>query len=317
MTLQRQKEIGIIIISILLTAGFLFAFMGIIQTQNLAAWTTWLVVAGLSMLWVSLYLACTIFVTTRSGSSIILACIVPLVMMAIGQLSTYVIVGAVIVFILLLTLQSRLHWEMDTRIKLDFIATFLGSARYMFIILIVALLALILPGMQTALTSNEGQITIPANIVSSILTPFNGVIKGIIPGYTSVTTVDDIIQAQVNQQIKQQGGGLPANFTIPPQEMAQLRDQFGAQFGLKLTGTETIPDIIATMLTNYVRVAVHNNVPAALVLIVLSIFITLRLFIIFLVWPTLALLQLWLFIAIKAGLLARVRTTVEVERFAL
>lgn len=316
MTLTRKKEIGILVVAVLLTALFLMLFQ-LITRQNLWLVATWIEVLVVVIIWSSLYLTCAMFVTNRSGSSIILAVIPPVVVMAVGKFSLIGIGAAIIMFLFLLLIQRNVHWELNSRLKIKYFPAFKGSTRQLLLSLVIVCTALSMPSIQHAIETNK--IEVPTQFLTVVLKPLDSVFKVFIPGYKNTATVDDIIATQVEDQKKK----LPSTFTIPSElqlsanQQEVLRKQFGRQFNLVLNGHETMVDIISILLNRYISQAVSANTPASVTVAAITLIFSFLLIVPFLAWPVLMLLQLWIFIATRIGLIVIVKTQVEAERFTL
>lgn len=313
MTLQRKKEIGIIVVAALVTVLLLILFMLLLKGGVAEVASAWVWVVVLSLIWASLYLACTMFVTNRSGSSLLLAFIPALAIIAIGQFSVYAIGGGVIMLVLVLLLQRQLNWEFTSRVRIKTIPVFKSSARQLLLAILITCTALSLPAIKQSLL--QGGAVVPSQLISQFLKPMDVIFQGFIPGYHSTSTIDDIIDSQVAQV----AGQLPAGsgITVPTEQKMVARNELAQKFGLSLSGKETIADIISNVSNKYITQAVNTNAGATLLIIGISVILSFLILIPILIWPVLWLLQLWVFIAVRIGLIMIAKTTVEADRFTL
>lgn len=313
MSIERKKEV---LIAIFVTLYTLLFFLGTIlyaaPTDSPRLIMTHIVMVFGALIWAALMVCATAFVTHRSGSNLIIALLPPIILIALSRLSLDSIIGALILFGILLILQRRLNWELTTRVKLQIVPIFYNSTRLALYALLVVLIALSIPIIIRQVETV--QAIIPASYVSTTLRPLESIIAGMLPGYATNQTVDELIEAS----FKKQTSNLPFDdIGISQSQKVTARNELSQQYGMTLTGQETLADIIANVLnTNIQRLAQENRLFTVGLFILLA-FLTTKTVIPLLIWPTLGFVRMFLYIAIRIGLISTIKTQVEVDRFTL
>lgn len=315
MTLQRQKEILIAVFVALYSVLFFLGFQLIITRATI--WSLWAAVTLIigSLIWCALITCATAFVVNRSGSNIFTCAIPSILLLGLGFFRLDVAVGAIVVFLMLLMVQRRLSWELSSRVNVHVIPVFSAATRQVIFALLISLITLSLPTLAKSFDNN--QIAVPPSLIASLTAPFESLIQGLLPGYTNGSTIDQIIDRQLQNQLS----SLPGEALIPAQVIASqrtaIRQEFSRQFSMTLTGRETLPDILAGTMNKYLRQMAQENRLIAIIFVIALTFVTVRVIVPVVVWPTLFLIRIFLRLSEQIGLITILRTQVTVERISL
>jgi hypothetical protein len=316
MTLQRQKELLIAtfvaLYSVLLFLGFqLFV-------SRATSWSTpvVIIIAIGSLIWCALMTCATAFVVNRSGSNILTCAIPPILLLILGVFRLDVAIGAIVVFVILIAVQRRLSWELNSRVNVHVIPVFSVATRHVIVALLISLITLSLPTLAQSFDRN--QISIPPKTVATLISPFEGVIQNLLPGYTTGSTIDQMIDRQLRNQLS----SIPGAEAVVPAELlssqrATIRQEFSKQFGMPITGQETLADVLANIVNKYLRQMAAENRFVAIGFIIALTLVTVRIAVPVLVWPALFLIRIILRLSEQIGLITILRTQVTVERMSL
>lgn len=310
MTLQRQKEILISIFVVLYSALFFLGFRLLLGGLNGWSVSATIIMALGAWLWCALMVSATAFVTNRTGMNIIVAVVPPLLLILFSLFSLASLIGALIVFFILLGMQKKMNGELNSRVSLKVIPVFYYPTRLAIFALLVAIITLSFPVLIQSFTNDR--VAIPSQTVAFILRPFEPVIANMVPGYKTEATISQIIDAQIaNQGL----GSVPPEL-IAPQKASAIQ-QFGKQFGVALTGRETLSDIVAAWVNRYIQQIVSQNKFIAAGAVMAIAFLAVRAIVPIIAWPALLLIRLFLYIAQRIGLITLLKTQVTVERISL
>lgn len=312
MTIQRQKEILIAVFVVLYSLLF---FMGVVLYSGLGESRTTMatiVFAVGALLWCALMVTATAMATNRSGTNGIILAVPPLLLIILGKFTLDAIIGAILVVLLLLALQRKVSWEVNNHINFRVIRVLYESVRLGLYILLVVVITLSLPSIIK--TFKNDQDVIPAKYIAAVSQPLEPVISRWLPGYKTDSTVDDMINFQLERQ---SGGLISANNPVVAAQKAEVRTQLGRQFGVTLTGRETVSDITSRVVNGYIFRLSQQNHYLAVGLVIIATFIAMRVVVPILIWPVLLVIKGFFYLANRIGLISIIKTTVEAERFTL
>ena len=309
MTLQRQKELLIGVFVTLYSALFFLGFQLVVN--RISSWSPFLVVVisiG-ALVWCALMACATSFVVNRSGSSVIVAALPALLLLFLGFLRLDSLIGASVVFLVLMGVQRKISWELNTRVNVHVIPVYYSAVRYVVFALLISLITLSIPSLLTSFDNNS--IAVPADTFKLIIRPFESVIAGYLPGYTTDSTIDEIITRQLKSQYP--------DLSAPEINLAKpaVRQEFAKQFGTQLSGRETLADISAGWINKRLRQMAGDNRQVAVVFVIGVTFVAVRIIVPIIIWPVLFLVSIILRLSEQIGLITILRTQVTVERMSL
>ena len=160
---------------------------------------------------------------------------------------------------------------------------------------------------------NRGGLRLSPAYVSLFLKPLEPLLTSTIPGYKSDQSVNDFINAQLQQEQSQ----LPPGTTVPSQEQAVLRTQLSQRFGQSLTGAESVSSIIAGKVNQYVDSTVRSYPQLVTLIVLVSLALTIRFLLPFLAWPTLGVIALLMWFGRQVGLFTLTEEQRTIQRLTL
>lgn len=312
MTIQRQKEI---LISVFVVLYSLLFFMGVVLYSGLGVNRTGAATAALTagaLLWCALIVTATAMAVNRSGTSGIIVGIPPLLLVILGKFTLDAFVGAVLAALLLLALQRKITWEVNNHIRFRVTTVLYESVRLAIYTLLVAVITLSLPSIIQGFKSDHD--VIPAKYFTVASRPLEPIIARWLPGYQTDNTIDQVIAAQVEQQT---GGLVSADNPLLAGQIAAGREQFARQFGVSVRGDETISAVATRLLNDYIYALTQKNRYFTAAIVIIVTFIAMRVIVPILIWPVLAVIKGFFYVANRIGLVSFIKTTVEAERFTL
>lgn len=312
MTIQRQKEILIAVFVVLYSVLF---FMGVVLYSGLGdnrtALATILFAAG-GLIWTALMVTATAMAINRSGTNGIILTIPPLLLIILGKFTLDAMIGAILVVLLLLVLQRKVSWEVNNHIRFRITGVLYESARLGLYTLLVVVITLSLPNIIK--TFKNDQDVIPAKYVTAVSQPLEPIIARWLPGYKTDSTIDGMINSQLERQA---GGIIPVTNPLVAAQKAEIRNQLGRQFGVALTGRETVSDITSRVINGYIFKLTQQNHYLTVGVVIIVTFVAMRVLVPILIWPILLVIKGFFYLANRIGLISFVKTTVEAERFTL
>lgn len=309
MTLQRQKELLIAVFVSLYSLLFFLGFQLVVNQSNIWGTPAAIIIGVGALIWCALMTCATAYVVNRSGSNVIVAAIAPILIYLISRLRLDALIGSVVVFAILIGVQRRLSWELSSRVNVHVIPVFSGATRLTIYALLVSLITLTVPALAESFDNNR--IAIPPQYIATVISPMESVIKGMLPGYSSGSTIDEMIDEQLRAQAP---NATPAELAAG---RALIRPEFSRRFGVNVTGRETLPDILAGTINKYLRQLAQDNRLIAIGFLIALTFLTVRVFVPLLVWPALFLINIFLRLSEQIGLITILKTQVTVERISL
>lgn len=312
MTIQRQKEILIAVFVVLYSVLF---FMGVVLYSGLGdnrtALATILFAAG-GLIWTALIVTATAMAINRSGTNGIILTIPPLLLIILGKFTLDAMIGATLVVLLLLVLQHKVSWEVNNHIRFRITSVLYESVRLGLYILLVVVITLSLPSVIQGFKNDQD--VIPAKYIAAVSQPLEPVISRWLPEYKTNSTVDDMINVQLDRQA---GGIIPVTNPLLAAQKAEIRNQLGRQFGVTLTGRETVSDVTSRVVNRYIFKLTQQNHYLTVGVVIIATFIATRVVVPILIWPVLLVIRMFFYLANRIGLISIIKTTVEAERFTL
>lgn len=264
-----------------------------------------------SLIWTAILASAVAFTANRTGTSILLLILPPLTLLTAAPLSMAALIGMLFVAASVFTAQQAIQQEIKSRVMFKVAPIFRGGIRILIFGLVVAIIVITVPLSRDA--GRNSTLHVPDKYIAAILIPASPIIRNFIPNYTNQTTINDIIDAQVNQQIK----SLPEGVELLPGQRDRARIELSRQLGINLAGSETVPHIAAAFINKHIEGLADGNriiVIVAVVAIALLLFRTLAHV---MVWPTLGLVAILVDVARRIGLISIIKTQVTVERMHL
>jgi len=266
--------------------------------------------AGAALVWCALMSCVMAFMADNAALGAVMALVAALPLVLISR-SLPGIVGAIMVMITLIVSRSLFAYEVNSRVAFSTRSIFWRGTKIVILGLSIALTALAFPLVKNGVQS--GNIVLPVSYVASVTKPLTPLLSNYFPGYSSTSTVDQIIAAQIAEQVKD----LPPGFTVDSGQTERIKADLGRRLGVDLRGNETVAVIVANYVNNYVqKLAEGDGVVMIAVLIVITL-LALRAVIPVLAWPTLAIIAAIIYLAQRIGLIVVLRTQVTIERMRL
>lgn len=311
MTLQRKKEIGIVVLVTLYTFLFFLLVAVMIGGEAAGVSAVTIVAAIGGLLWVA-FMACALsFLANRPPTKVMLAAMAAVALAVFGQLTLAALVGAALLFIMILLASSVIRGEMNNLVQFQVYRIFRVGSSLLLGGLLIAFTALSFPEIREEVRS--GQTLVPQAYVDTVVKPATPIISQYIEGFTPESTVNDLINVQIAKQTAQ----LPPGFIVPPQERDRVLRSLSEQFGVPVAGGETVSVISTRVLNQYLQdIAARGGPLVTLILIILAV-LTLRTLVALLVWPALAFVAAVVYVSERVGLIFKVKTQAVVERIHL
>lgn len=308
MTLATKKEIGIVVCVLLYNAAAVVG-TGLLIRQAFAQPQLLLGLAGIIVGEVALLAFAMAFLT--SPWALMVSIIAPPIMFSVvGQLHWGAIAGGVVLGLLLLNARYSLSHELNDRLHYRTMSIFRSPTRAILAGIVLASIGLTYPIMIERVQS--GQINIDPILFEPLFRPLAPLIANLIPGYTSDQTVDELIAQQIENSSGQDGSN-----EIRRQQQLLIRQQLAQRSNQQLTGRETIAEVTAYMVGNYVGGVANRYPVVAATLILVVIFLAFGALIPLLVWPIILVVSLLVMIAQSVKLLHKVAHTTTIERLQL
>ncbi|MFH1354274.1 MAG: hypothetical protein ABIH36_03205 [bacterium] len=308
MTRQQKKEAGLVTATLVCSLLLFWAFAASIASLPHVILIILLLI--LTLAWVGLA-AITFSLATSKISRSALVLVPAVFVVLVGQVHVGSLVAALLLVILLASAQRQLIQNIQSRIKYNTAQIFSPGARLILIGLVVVLAGLSIAPVNENLSSSS--LKIPQKFVEIIIKPAERIITSMLPGYTSNSTIDQLIEAKLQSDT----GTLSPGFSISPEEFASFHQDLTASYGLPISGQETLPALV----TAYINQALLNltkNSPLFTVLLALVTFLLVaRLLVPILLWPTLGIIVILINLAQRAELLFLITLQEPVERLQL
>lgn len=308
MTRQQKKEVGLVITTFVISVLLFWWIAASVSGTPHPFFAVLLVLA--SLIWVA-FIAITLSLAASNISRVFLTLGIPLIVIIIGQAHVGAIGAALLLVLPLSSAQRHLVGDIKNRIKYNTAQIFSVGTRLILIGLVVVVAGLSAAPLTSSIKSNGLQV--PQQFVELTLKPAEGVISNVLPGYTADRTVDQLIEAK----FRSQAHDLPPDATIPPQEYDALHRDLSQSYGLPVTGHETVPALVTTYI-NQSLIDLTKDTPLLSVLLALVAFLLVaRLVIPILLWPTMAIISLLVYLAQRADFLFLITSQEPVERLRL
>lgn len=319
MTLERKKEIGLVIVTALYS---LLVFLS--HTLFLRAQVEWgamqtIVMLVLGLLWVAVYASVFSFLASRGGPLGLFFILPPaLITFVLGEYGGVAIVTAAVMGLLMASARRSIAVEMKERVKIRVPYIFRQGVRALLFGLLVSLIVVSLPHVQRGVVS--GQIRISPALVRTVIAPATPLLRQMLPGYTSEASIDQLI----DRYVQEQQASLPVGIVVPQSEKIRVKTELGKSIGLSVQGTETLSELVAEYINQYlqdtfrqVSDATSNAQIVFLAVGLLLAILTLRAIATVLVWPIYALIITIIYASERIGLVIRVKNQVTVEQLHL
>lgn len=198
-----------------------------------------------------------------------------------GLFSVPAIVGAVLLFIFMEGASSVIATDTRDRTKIRLNKMLLPGLRLLLMGMALAIVALLLPLVRAQVSS--GKIFIPTDSIQLVLRPAAPILQNLIPGYTPDSSVDDLIDVQLRKQAE----ALPPGVLLGTGQRDQTRKALSRTFGVDLSGSETVADIMTKYVNTYIqKLADQNGLLVTAILIVIGL-VAVRAIVPLLAWTSL------------------------------
>lgn len=319
MTLQRKKEIGLAVVTALYSLLVFLSHTLFLQSQTEWGTAQTVTMALLGLMWVAMYASTFAFLASRGVPFAALIITFPTILVfVLGGYGVPAIATAGVLGALMVSARRSITLESKERVKIRIPNVFRHGARMLLFGLLISLIVIALPHVQRGVVS--GQIEVASPVIRAVLAPATPVLAQLLPGYTAEATVDQLI----DQYIAQQQSQLPAGFAVPQSQKVQARVELGESLGLRIQGNETLSELLAQYVNQYLREAfqqVSNATTNGKFLILatglLLAILALRAAAGVLVWPIFALIAALIYLSERIGLVIRAKTQVTVEQLHL
>lgn len=313
MTLQRKKEVGLVVGTVVYSllffaaAALFFNHYEVSQAGNTVI-TTILVIAA--FIWVAVN-AITAAVISHPGSTAALIITQTAAIVIAGMLTVPAMVGAALFAASFGYARRSLAKEVTNRITYRTKLVFWKGTQLLMIGLIVAGISMAWP--QVDKTVKEEGIQFKESQVETLIAPVQPVLEGILPGYKPDQTIDEIIELQFQQQLEQ----LPPGTEIPPAQQATIRQQIAQSLQQDLTGQESLPSVVTGIINNQLRNLTQSSPWILALIVIIVVFLTLRALIPLASWPAIGLISVLIRICQQTGLIMLSRSQATIERIHL
>lgn len=255
------KEVGLIVASSLLAAMlfFSYALIGDSLPRGVTLVVATVVIAAL--VWLALMALALALVRSVPGLLALIA--VPLALtLLVGRLTIGAWGGALMLLVALVLARYAYERDRDRFVRFSTYAMFGRGTKLVMIGLIAALAGLALSQLEQRLQATS--IRVSEVQVAALVSPFERVLNGIVPGLASDTTVDDLIDQELIRR-----GIAPAS--LSEEQRDQIRQQIEQQFDTPLQPDTTLAALIAERLNSVLDAVTRSNpFLIALVIIVLA-----------------------------------------------
>jgi hypothetical protein len=308
MTLATKKEIGIVVLVLLCSIAAIIG-TGVLLRQAFTQPQVLFVLVGVVVGEVTLLAFALAFMASPWAlMAIIIA--PPLMFSAVGQLHWGAIAGGVVLGLLLLNARYSLVNELGDRLHYRTIPIFRSSCRGVLAGVVLASIGLSYPIMIERVRS--GEINIEPILFEPLFRPLGPLVANLIPGYTSDQTLDELIAQQVKNS-----SGADGSSEIRRQQQLLIRQQLAQRTNQQLTGRETIAEVTAYTVGNYIGGMANRYPVVAASLNLIIIFLAFGALVPLLVWPILLVMSALVAVAQAGGLLHKVAHTTTIERLQL
>lgn len=309
MTNAAQKEIGLVVFTLLASAAALTMYV-VLLPGAIDAWLYTIILVVTFLLWLALMLV-TLAICRRALSVMALTLGPGAGAIAMSGFSAVAIGGALFLAIFTVLAQRTLLREEQNRLYFRTTHFFASATRLLALGLMIMLTSLAWPVLTDSVKSTR--FVISDQQVAPFLRPLEPMIRDFFPGYSSGASIDELIDATLAEEKKK----LPPGVAIDPRQEQQIRADMSARLGVSLKGNESLATLVADRINGYVNtLATQNPVQASVILAVL-VFLTLRALLPLAVWPTLGLVALLVKIAVSSHLASITTQEVMMERLRL
>lgn len=309
MTRHQKKEIGLIVVTLTYSA---LLFWWLAAGVSLFLNNPYLVAAFLvsSFVWAALTVLA-LGLATGKISRLALTLGIPLLVVIAGRAHVGAL-GAALLFVLpLASAQRHLIREIQNRVSYHTTQIFSAGTRLVLIGLIIAMAGLLSAPLSRKFRADGFQV--PQQFIELALEPATAVINNFLPGYAADRTIDQLLKSKLQAE----ADSLPPDTAIPPGELDSLHRNLTRSYGLPVSGQETLP----TLVTAYVNKSLTNltqSAPLLAALLTIAAFLLVaRLIIPILLWPTLGVISLLVYLAQRANFVYLLTSQETVERLQL
>lgn len=308
MTLQRKKEIGLVAVACLYTVLFWIGLALFIGTAEPTSSPLMVVITLAAIIWV-IMVDFAMAVTPLIMSTVAIIVVAAGMVVVTGRASYASLIGAVLLAILLASAKQSMSREITNRVRYSTTQIFSAGARATMLGLVIAISSLSLPLISQNIF--EEQLAIPEDYIVKAAQPLDPVIARLFPGTSGGSTIDDLINTQLAQQ-------LPPGAVVTEAQRAVLRQELAVQIGSsKLAGSETFSRIAAQRVNSALKDLAHRNPLILAIALVIIVFLTLKALVPLLIWPVLGGLAGAMALARLVGLTYLLRTEATIERVTL
>ncbi|MEX1997619.1 MAG: hypothetical protein WEA04_03010 [Candidatus Andersenbacteria bacterium] len=304
-----QKELALVIF---VCSYSLLPFAAMMLLLPLSLQHGWyaLVIILLALVWIMLMALC-LSILRRPASLAALYLVPALMVVAFSILSPVGIGAAVLLVVFMAMAQRTIVREVHNRVYYRITQIFPGGVQLLTLGLMIALLGVAWPLITNSVAQARFQIT--ERQIEPLLKPFDPIINDFFPGYTPQTSFDELLEASIAEERKK----LPPGYIIDEQQLQRSRQEIAQRLGQNLSGQESFSTIVAGLINRQINELTSQNPLIASILLMIIIFLTFRVLVPFIVWPTLGLIALSVQLGQEAQLFTITRTQAMVERLQL
>lgn len=310
MTSQGYKEIALDAAALLLAVIVVLGWAAVF-TAGAFSWAAGvLLVIGTAI--VIAFLAVALAVARRVAGTLVILFGLPLIVIAAGRAALPSVIGAMLLLLFVASARGLITQEVKSRIRYQTILIFPGAVRLLIAGMVIAILGLNVPWILQRVQQG-GFLKTNETVVGWVLSLAQPLMRSSIPGFTPAMTVDEM----VDKQIAEQANGLPIPPDVIEAQRARVRFELGRQFNQTLTGRESLSAVFTRVVNDTINSAVQGNTLLLLIGIVVSVILTLRVFLPLLAWPLLGLIALTVWGAKSSGILRLAETSATKEQLEI
>ena len=231
-----------------------------------------------------------------------------LIIILAGSFRLGAIVAALLVAVLMLRSQYILKRNLSDRLRYHPFTAFYAGIRVLVYGILVAAIGISLPNL-TNLVESQG-FRINSHTASVLIEPFSAYLGGELPGLAEGGNVDDFIDQIVASE-------LPAGVELTPLQRQQYREEISRRFKQPITGQETLGDLVAARMNNWLNQLVQSNSLTVIIAIIVAALLAMRAVVPVLAFVALALVASSVAVGRSAGFLQLTEQNRPVQQLEL
>lgn len=266
MEISQQKALGLAVVASLITV-LTFVLIGLITRDPAALGSpVGLLTVMLTLAWAAVIAVSYAILHSLQRHRRVIVGVAAVSAALAGLFSAPAIIGGVLLLVFMESASRMIATDTHDRINVRLYKMLLPGLRLLLTGLALATVALLLPLVRTQVSS--GKIFIPTDSIELALRPAAPILQNIIPGYSPDSTVDDLIDVQLNKQRQ----SLPPGILLGSGQRDQTRQALSETLGVGLTGSETVADILTIYTNTYIqRLADQSGLVVTTILIVIGL----------------------------------------------